>query len=182
MTIPTLTTSRLILQPLTLDDAPATQSLFPHWEIVRLLNAAVPWPYPSDGVLLYYRDLILPAMARGEQWCWTLRQRETPEQLIGAILLANNREDQRGFWLGLPWHGQGFMTEACEAVTDFWFNTLHQPVLSVAKAATNEASRRISQRQGMRLVRTFEKDYVSGRLPAEQWEITREEWNAQRTS
>ncbi len=49
-------------------------------------------------------------------------------------------------------------------------------VLRVAKAAGNLASRRISEKQGMRLVGTGERDYVSGRLPSEIWEITAEEW------
>jgi hypothetical protein len=30
----------------------------------------------------------------------------------------------------------------------------------------------------MRLVGMIEKDYVSGRLPAETWEITADEWRA----
>jgi RimJ/RimL family protein N-acetyltransferase len=48
--------------------------------------------------------------------------------------------------------------------------------LRVTKAAANTASRRISEKQGMRLAGLVEKDYVSGRLPAEVWEITVEEW------
>jgi hypothetical protein len=28
----------------------------------------------------------------------------------------------------------------------------------------------------MRLIKTVEYDYVSGRLPCEMWEITRDEW------
>jgi RimJ/RimL family protein N-acetyltransferase len=36
---PTFETMRLILRPLTIDDAPAAQRLFPHWEIVKYLNA-----------------------------------------------------------------------------------------------------------------------------------------------
>jgi len=46
---PTLTSPRLLLSPLKLDDAPQIQLLFPHWEIVRYLAAQVPWPYPADG-------------------------------------------------------------------------------------------------------------------------------------
>jgi hypothetical protein len=30
----------------------------------------------------------------------------------------------------------------------------------------------------MRLIETTEREYLSGRLPAEVWEITREEWRA----
>ncbi len=37
-----LETSRLRLTPLTLADAPRTQEIFPHWEIVRYLAAHVP--------------------------------------------------------------------------------------------------------------------------------------------
>jgi ribosomal-protein-alanine N-acetyltransferase len=69
------------------------------------------------------------------------------------------------------------MTEACEAVTDFWFNTLKLPVLRVTKAVANVVSSRISEKSGMRLVAMEERDYVSGRLPTEIWEITTEEWN-----
>jgi len=70
------------------------------------------------------------------------------------------------------------MTEACEAVTDFWFNTLKFPVLRVTKAAANVASSRISEKSGMRIVAMEERDYVSGRLPTEIWVIKAEEWNA----
>jgi hypothetical protein len=45
---PVLETARLVLRALRLEDAPAAQRHFPRWEIVRWLNAGVPWPYPSD--------------------------------------------------------------------------------------------------------------------------------------
>ena len=48
---PALCTERLLLRPLELADADAIQQLFPQWEVVRYLNALVPWPYPADGAL-----------------------------------------------------------------------------------------------------------------------------------
>ncbi|MCW0330513.1 hypothetical protein NB704_001902 [Pantoea ananatis] len=45
---PEILTERLILKPLTLQDADAIQVVFPQWEIVRYLIDSVPWPYP-DG-------------------------------------------------------------------------------------------------------------------------------------
>lgn len=178
--IPILETRRLVLRPLTLADAPAVQRLFPHWEIVRHLNAQVPWPYPPDGALVHLRDVLLPAMAQGEAWHWSLRLRSAPDELIGCIGLMAGDRDNRGFWLGLAWHGQGLMTEASDRVTDHWFEDLGFPVLRVPKAVENAASRRISEKSGMRVVATVEKDYVSGRLTSELWEITREEWRAYR--
>ncbi len=169
-----LETSRLILRPLELADAAQVQILFSNWNIVRYLTNRVPWPYPSDGAETFYRDVALPAIERGEEWHWTLRLKNAADRIIGGISLMTTGNDNRGFWLGLPWQGQGLMTEACDVVTDYWFDTLKFPVLRVWKAAENTASRRISEKRGMRIVAVEERDYVSGRLPAENWEITAE--------
>lgn len=178
--IPAIETLRLLLRPLELADADAAQVLFPHWEIVRYLTSEVPWPYPPDGVQTYYREIALPAIGRGDAWHWTLRLKSSPGRIIGSIGLMRGQNENRGFWLGLPWQGQGLMSEACEAVTDYWFNTLNLPVMRVAKAIVNDASRLISEKNGMRVISTVEREYVSGRLPAEIWEITADEWNARR--
>src|SRR5947209_18420404 len=121
---PRLETPRMVLRPLELADADQAQALFPHWEIVKYLATQVPWPYPPDGAYTFYRDVALPAVERGECWHWTLRLKSRPDQLIGNITLRKGKTKNRGFWLGLPWHGQGLMTEASNAVTDYWFNVL----------------------------------------------------------
>jgi ribosomal-protein-alanine N-acetyltransferase len=177
---PELHTKRLLLRPLQLADAEQTQRLFPQWDVVKYLNAAVLWPYPADQAYRVYRDLFLPAIEQGEEWHWTLRLKEAPEQHIGTISLHRGEEDNRGYWLGLPWHGRGLMTEAVIAVNDYWFDVLGFKVLRAPKAAANVGSRRISEKTGMRLVATLERDYVSGRLPSQIWEITAEEWRAKR--
>lgn len=169
-------TKRLVLRPLEIEDAAQIQALFPHWEIVRYLLNVVPWPYPTDGALQFIRDVALPAMARGEAWHWTIRLRIKPEQIIGNLTLRKGDDDNRGFWLGAAWHRQGLMSETCAWGNDFWFETLQMPVLRVAKAIENAASRRISEKQGMRLVGVTEKEFVCGRLPSEIWEMTAEEW------
>jgi RimJ/RimL family protein N-acetyltransferase len=72
------------------------------------------------------------------------------------------------------------MTEAADAATDYWLDTLGFPVLRVPKAVANAASRRISEKQGMRVVAVEERDYVGGRFPTEIWEITAAEWRARK--
>jgi [ribosomal protein S5]-alanine N-acetyltransferase len=176
-----LSTDRLLLQPLQIDDAEQAQQLFPHWEIVQFLNTKIPWPFPADGALAYYRDVAIPAMERGEEWHWTLRLRESPNKLIGAIdLLSNFRGApecaSRGFWLALPWHGRGLMTEAAIAVNNYCFDVLGFRCLRVPKAIANITSRRISEKTGMRVIATEHQDFIGGNLPAEIWEITAEEW------
>jgi ribosomal-protein-alanine N-acetyltransferase len=176
--IPTLTTERLLLCPLALEDAEQVQLLFPQWEIVRYLNAIVPWPFPPDGTLLYFRDSALPAIARGDEWHWTLRLRSAPDRIIGAIGLLRSESDNRGFWIAPPWQRQGLMTEAVIAANDYWFDVLGMPFLRAPKAVANVASSRISQRTGMRLLGIVQRDLVSGRQPCELWEISAEEWRA----
>jgi ribosomal-protein-alanine N-acetyltransferase len=173
-----LETLHLLLRPLELSDAEQTQIIFPHWEIVRYLADTVPWPYPADGAYRYYQDDALPAIERGAAWMWSLRLKTNPREMIGLVTLMKNETNNRGFWIGQKWQGQDLITEACDAITDYWFNVLNFPVLRVPKAIANIASRRISERQGMRVVKTEERDYVSGRLPSEIWEITADEWNA----
>jgi ribosomal-protein-alanine N-acetyltransferase len=174
--VPQLKTARLWLRPLELADATQAQALFPRWEIVQYMDAVVPWPYPADGALSFYRDVALPAVERGEAWHWSVRLLEAPAQLIGSMTLRLGERENRGFWIGVPWQRRGLATEACRAATAFWFDVIKLPVLRVGKAVANEASRRISVREGMRLVATEERDFVAGHLPAEVWELTAEEW------
>ena len=175
-----LETERLILRPLQLSDAAATQRLFPQWEIVKYLAKRVPWPYPNDGALTYYRDFARPAMARGDEWHWGLWLKGGPDHLIGSISLMKTENENRGFWLGLPWHGEGLMSEATVPVMDYWFDLLGFQRLRAPKAIVNHASRRISEKNGMRVVATEEREYVCGSLMAEIWEITADEWHNRR--
>lgn len=176
--IPASETRRLLLKPLALEDAPRIQALFPQWEIVRYLLNRVPWPYPPDGAEQYLRAIALPGMERGDAWIWTLRLRSAPDEPIGLIELHKGEEDNRGFWIGQQWQGHGLMTEACAWANDFWFETLGFNVLRAAKAQANTPSRRISQRHGMRLAGACKREFVSGLLEAEIWELTAAEWRA----
>jgi ribosomal-protein-alanine N-acetyltransferase len=55
-------------------------------------------------------------------------------------------------------------------------------VLRVPKATENIASRRISEKQGMRVIAREDHEYVSGTLATEIWDITAEEWRAHTAS
>jgi [ribosomal protein S5]-alanine N-acetyltransferase len=140
----------------------------------------VPWPYPADGALVFYRNVAIPAMERGDAWHWTVRLKTDPDRIIGTIGLTRG-EGNRGFWLDPAFQRQGLMLEASDCVTDFWFRVLEMPLMRVPKAVENTGSRRISEKQGMRMVALEDRDYVSGRLPSEIWEITREEWLARKS-
>ena len=175
-----LETPRLLLRPLRLADAETIQELFPHWDIVRYLASVVPWPYPADGATTYYCNDVAPTVAREDEWHWGIWLKGGPDHLIGTVALMKDEINNRGFWLGLPWHGRGLMSEAVLAVTDYWFDELKFSVLRVPKAIANTASRRISEKYAMRVIAAEERNYVSGRLLSEIWEVTAEEWREYR--
>lgn len=182
MPVPRLTTARLILEPLTSADAPMIQRIFPRWEIIQYLTTAVPWPYPDNGAEYYINQLALPAIARSQEWIWTLRRKENPQVIIGLIRLRLEQDNNRGFWLVPEWQAQGYMREACIKVTEFWFLQLKQPVLRAPKAKANLRSQQISINSGMRLIRRGFADYHAGRIETTLWEITREQWLATQSS
>src|SRR5476649_2842555 len=142
----TLETPLLVLRPVELADAVPTQALFAQWDIVRNIPD-IPWPYPADGALSFYRDRVIPAMERGVRWHWTLRLKSAPGRMIGAIAVMDG-DNNRIFRIARPWQRQGLMTEACDAATEFWFAVLARLLLRTHKAVDNVASRRISERNG----------------------------------
>ncbi|MBA1231605.1 GNAT family N-acetyltransferase [Pseudomonas viridiflava] len=175
---PTLHTPRLILQPIRLEDACALQTSFNHWEVVRYLTHHVPWPYPEGEALRHLQEDVLPAMQDGEEWHWSIRLRSDPERLIGSACVMDEEDNNRGFWLAPAYQGQGLMSEVCPVIDRFWFETLGRSTLRVAKSALNEASCRLSRREGMHLVHTREDLFVCGTTQEQIWEMTQEQWRS----
>lgn len=176
--IRTLETERLNLVPVCIEHAPQIQKTFPQWEIVKYLSDRVPWPYPENGAIDFVENIVLPSMAQYKEWYWAIFPKSSPDELIGIVNLGLEEGRHRGFWLAPKWHGQGLMSEASAIVTDFWFNDLDMEKMQIHKAIDNVASRNISIKQGMRVIKTEERNYVTGEKLSETWEITRDEWRA----
>jgi RimJ/RimL family protein N-acetyltransferase len=179
MKTPTIPTSRLILRPLALSDAPAIQRHFNNWNIIQNLATVVPWPYPDDGAEIFVR-LQLEKIAAGEEiYHWVLTLRPGEGEAIGITHFqptADNPKGNRGFWLAEPHWNRGLMTEAISAVNDFAFNTLGIEQFHVCNVASNEASRRVTQKTGAEFVGYFELAHNNGQSKSEKWRVTREDW------
>jgi RimJ/RimL family protein N-acetyltransferase len=163
-------------------DVMAIQQGFSQWDVVKDLDAAVPWPLPRDWAASEMSDT-LQGMARGEKCRWAITLKGDDE-LIGAIELRRDdgtSRNQRAFWL-MPTHwGRGLMTEAAERVTAFAFLTLGWPQLWLTNAAANVASHRIKEKQGAHIVDRRPGRYVSGDGVEVTWLLRREDWVARRT-
>jgi len=177
---PVLKTPRLILRPVRTKDAPVIQRRFPKWEIVRWLDAKVPWPYPADGAAAFVAAC-LEEMTRGEKSHWAIIPRSGPADLIGLINLwpdDGTSNGQRGFWLDPGFQGRGLMTEAADRVTDYAFRDLGWPTLCLTNAQGNQASRRIKEKQGAQLIDLRIAHCVSGQVTQMVWQLLREDWLA----
>lgn len=176
-----LETARLRLRPLAETDAPRIQALFPHPNVLRYMNAAIPWPYPDDGAIEFVRS-VLARLEAHEEYYWALVPKEAADEgLIGVIgLTPASDEDHRGFWLAEAYWGRGLMREAVAAVNDFAFDVLGMTELFLNNAKPNAASHRLKESAGAEIVRIEDTDYVGGRFPGVRWRLTAETWRRHR--
>ncbi|MAA99325.1 MAG: GNAT family N-acetyltransferase [Stappia sp.] len=76
---------------------------------------------------------------------FAVRMRSTG-RIIGAVgysVLDEGGPVHLGYWIGEPFWGQGFATEAAQAMVDHVFSTTPMHVLAGAARVTNPASRRV---------------------------------------
>ena len=74
-------------------------------------------------------------------------------ELCGAVGLTVTPAHERaelGYWIGVPYWGQGFATEAAGAVMAFGFETLRLHRIHASHFAGNIASQRVLEKIGMR--------------------------------
>lgn len=178
MKTPVLETERLILRPVTLEDAPAIQKYFNDWEIIKNLATHVPWPYPEDGALTFLRENMLPRMRDKGHLCWAIALKGGEGEAIGLIDFAMTRADHgdRGFWLARPFQGRGYMTEAINAMQDYLFFDLKIDRIVVCNSLANPGSRRVKEKTGAVYLGLCEIEHHSGGNVSQKWEVTRENW------
>jgi RimJ/RimL family protein N-acetyltransferase len=83
-------------------------------------------------------------------------------EVCGAIGIDRRAGDfVLGYWLGMPYWGRGFMSEAVAGVIDFAFTTLALPRLTSGHFAENDRSARILRKAGFATVALETKHCVA---------------------
>ena len=175
--VPTIQTERLILRELIETDAPSYEKYFADYEVIRHLTNSVPWPYPEGGALSFIQSGVMPQQGISK-WVWAITLKDDPDNLIGAVeLLAIASPSNRGFWLGQPFWGKGYMTEAVFSINNYAFEHLGFERLIFANAVSNKRSARIKEKTGARFIGVEPVQYVDPLLTQrELYELTKEEW------
>lgn len=142
-------TERLLLRPWQKEDAPACYELAKDPDVGPMCG----WkPHQS----LEESEMIVESVLMVPETCAIVRKKDNV--LIGSIALRkiNEREAELGCWLGKPYWGHGYMTEAGEVMMRHGVLDLHYEVLIWNYYDGNERSRRTAEKLGFHETGTFE--------------------------
>lgn len=147
---PSLTTQRLMLRELQLEDAHAIAMRAGDREVARYL-IAVPTPYPVALAARWIANRVA-WWPQGRGITLAIARNEHPNELLGTVSLrrfARDRRAELGYWLGVDAWGHGYATEAAGALVDFGFREMALARVYAHVIAGNDPSCRVLDKLGM---------------------------------
>jgi [ribosomal protein S5]-alanine N-acetyltransferase len=148
---PTLETKRLLLRPLTPQDAATVQRLAGGREIADT-TISIPHPYSEQQAQQWIAGSA-DLFAQGKAVVFGM-QLKGKGNLVGAVGLRDidveHSQAEMGFWVAVEWWGQGYATEAARAVVAFGFEQLGLNRIYAHYMVRNPASGRVLTRIGMK--------------------------------
>lgn len=147
--IPKIATERLFLRELTLMDAPFVELLAGDAKIAETA-LHIPHPYEEGLAERWIMD-IHRKFSLGKEVVFGITSKPF-ESIIGAVgLVLNERFNhaELGYWVGKPYWGKRYATEAVAACVKYGFEELELNRIFANCLADNEASKRILLGIGM---------------------------------
>lgn len=149
---PELATARLVLRPLTVDDAPA---LYPVYSDPRAMEH---WHTPAHASVEETRDQIAQDLAPGAD-IWAVWH-PADQRAIGVVgYLGNTSAPGLGYIFHPDYWGQGYATEAVSAALAHGFATRGLDRVELWITDANRASQRLAGRLGFTLRGRFRQRY-----------------------
>lgn len=143
-------TDKLLLRSFEDKDAPAIRKLAGSIEIAR--NTFVPHPY-EEGMVGQFIEESNKNTSIGK-WANFAIVLKKENILIGSIGYKDiDRKHHRaefGYWIGKPYWGKGYATEAVELLVDYGFNELGLHRIYATPFGSNIASQRVLEKAGLR--------------------------------
>ncbi|MHC0036989.1 GNAT family N-acetyltransferase [Pseudoneobacillus sp. C159] len=142
-------TERLILRPLHLDDADMIESLASEYEVAKT-TLTIPHPYPKGAAEDFIKS-VLESEKTGRILIYAMIEKET-EQFLGIMNVSIQSQYKRGelaYWVGKPFWGKGYGTEAAKALLTYCFEKLELNKVFAAAFTDNPGSWRVMEKIGL---------------------------------
>ena len=169
--VPVLATARLVLRAPRRSDGEAIAALANDRRIAAN-TARIPHPYAIEDA----EQFIAAVNKREGEACFAVTLDGAP---IG-VCSVDLREDgpELGYWLGVPYWGRGFATEAVRALIDHAFGDLEHETLISGARVNNPASRRVLEKCGFQWtgVRLSRIRAINSAAPIDRFRLDRGLW------
>lgn len=145
-----LETKRLLLRKLTMQDASDIEKYAGDYDVAKT-TLSIPHPYPKGSGISFIQSTER-AEQMGKVILFAIEEKHSG-QFIGVMNFNLSKEHQRAelaYWIGKPFWGKGYGTEAAQKLIGYGFEKLDLNKIHAAAFASNPGSWRIMEKVGMK--------------------------------
>jgi ribosomal-protein-alanine N-acetyltransferase len=169
-----IATTNLCLRRPSRDDVGSIAALASEWEVAKQ-TGRIPHPYNAIDAEQWLTSVMGDD---GEEMAFVITLVE-PHSVVGAIGLAPahiGEGIELGFWIGKPYWGRGYATEAVSALLRHAFDDLGLTHIVAGAFRENRASRRVLEKVGFEKTSVAEMNWPhrGGHRDIQRYAITRE--------
>lgn len=157
---PIIHTDNLILRPFVLSDANRVQLLAGDFKIAETtLN--IPHPY-ENGMAEAWIGTHRESFNEGKGVTYAIVKNDTNEFIgaIGLMINPSHRKAELGYWIGFPYWGNGYCTEASIALINYGFKELDLNKIYAKALVTNIGSWTVMKKAGMSYEGTLRQEVI----------------------
>ncbi|QDY99895.1 GNAT family N-acetyltransferase [Nitratireductor mangrovi] len=174
---PVLVTERLVLRPPHQDDVPELVELANERRIAEMLGR-MPHPYGE----MEARAFVATTRRRNDGCTYAVTNADNGAFIGCAGLNDTPRGLEIGYWIGGPYWGRGYATEAAHALVDLAFRATAIDTLHASCRVVNSASRRVIHKCGFQYCgQGMLNSIAAGQVPVERYQLDRKTWVSLRT-
>ncbi len=140
-----LQTSRLVLRPLAPADAAPMTPLAADAGVARM-TTSIPHPFSQDMAEGFIARM--QAADHASEMVLTVRRADGVFMGVLGVHPTDGPASELGYWIGRPFWGAGYMTEAVTAALDWARDSWGRRVLTSGHFADNDASGRVLAKAG----------------------------------
>jgi ribosomal-protein-alanine N-acetyltransferase len=123
-------------------------------------------------------------MREGSRYSFAIEEKGNSGVFIGSIdarILRHPQQFEVGFWLGVPYWGKGYISEALSLICYFCFKHLGAAVITSSAFVGNMASRRIMEKNSFQFEGTLRRQIFKDDKWIDLWHLCllAEEWEKQ---